>query len=123
MNEVKVTKDSEETIELFVEDGFRGWGSYNKRDKTLWTNTNDITTNQLDIAMVKKLQEMGYKVKDWNGRGFLPVEETNGIYKDLRKARVRGIRYEHEVPSEIVLGFGKKRWIVKVGKIELEVRK
>lgn len=72
VTEVKITKDSEETIELFAEDGFHGWGSYNKGNKTLWTNTNDITTNKLDIAMVKKLQEMGYEVKDWNGRGFLP---------------------------------------------------
>lgn len=43
--------------------GFHGSGHIDK-DGKLWSNTNDITTNYLEVAMVKAFQHLGVKVND-----------------------------------------------------------
>ena len=39
---------------------------------------------------------------------------------DLKKAHVRGISYENGIPSEILLGYGKRRWNIIVKEIQEE---
>ena len=43
--------------------GFRAWGVVGK-DKKLYTNSNDITTNYLEVAIVKAMQHLGIEVTD-----------------------------------------------------------
>jgi len=42
---------------------FHGWGVVGE-DKKLYTNTDDVTTNYLEVAMVKAMQHLGIEVED-----------------------------------------------------------
>lgn len=60
---VNVKKKEAFAEDLDIEPPFWGSGHVGE-DGKLWTSTNDITTNYLEVAMVKAMQHLGIEVKD-----------------------------------------------------------
>ena len=61
--EVEITINREEKSAYANGYGFQCWASIGD-DRKLYSNSNDITTNYLKVAIVKALQNEGFEVED-----------------------------------------------------------